>query len=186
MRAAIVAFAIALAVPAAAAAKEVSRVDVCGADGCGRITDHGALAAFMEGDDRPATVPYGAQRSYAVKVYVRDDTGATVHGWTSHWIPRSRVLAFEDEQGQWAFTDVPSKLERALRGAARGRTAQRARTFADKPDPEAQVDEVFAPATATVARAGDEDGGLPTLAWLGLAAGLLAVGGAGAVGLRRR
>jgi hypothetical protein len=185
MRAVIVVLSVvALAFPAAAVAKEVTRVDVCGTDGCGHITDHDSLQAFMEGDDRPATVPLGAQRSYTLKVHVRADEGETIHGWTSHWIPKANVLAFEDEQGKWAFTDVPSKLEQALQGAARGRTASAPRTFADNPDPEAQVDEVFAPATAK--RAGSEGAGLPAIAWLGVAAGLLAVGGAGALGLRRR
>jgi hypothetical protein len=47
----------------------------------------------------------------------------------------------------------------------------------------AQVDEVVTPATAT---RGDDGGGLPTLGWLGIAAGLLVAGGAGAAGLRRR
>jgi hypothetical protein len=105
-----------------------------------------------------------------------------VHGWTTNWVPKTGVLAFEDRPGQFDFTAVPPKLQRALQDAARGRTARAAHTFAQKVDPEAQVDEVVTPATAT----GGDDGGLPALAWLGVAAGLLAVGGAGAVGLRRR
>jgi hypothetical protein len=184
MRLAIVAFILALAFPAAAAAKEVTRVDVCGADGCGRITDHGSLQAFMEGDDQPATVPFGAQRSYTLKVHLRADEGETTHGWTTHWIPKANVLAYQDEHGKFAFTDVPARLGRALTVAARGHTARAARVFEDAPDPEAQVDEVVTTPPAT-ARA-DAGGGLPALAWVGVAAGLLAVGGAGARSLRRR
>jgi len=184
MRLAIVALIVVLALPAAAAAKEVTRVDVCGADGCGRITDHDSLQAFMEGDDQPARVPDGAQRSYTLKVRVRADEGETVHGWTTHWIPKANVLAYQDEHGQFAFTDVPTRLRRALTVAARGHTARAARVFEDLPDPEAQVDEVVTAAPAT-ARA-DAGGGLPALAWVGVAVGLLAVGGAGARTLRRR
>jgi hypothetical protein len=184
MRLAIVAFILALALPAAAAAKEVTRVDVCGADGCGRITGHDSLQAFMEGDDQPATVPSGAQRSYTLKVRIRADEGEAVHGWTTHWIPNANVLAYRDEHGRFAFTDVPAKLRHALTIAARGHTARAARVFEDLPDPEAQVDEVVTAAPAT-ARA-DAGGGLPALAWVGVAAGLLAVGGAGARSLRRR
>jgi len=184
MRTAIVVLALALTFPAAAVAKEVTRVDVCGVDGCGRITGHAALQSFMEGDDLAAEVPYGAQRSYLLRVYVRDDQGEAIHGWTTNWVPKTGVLAFEDPPGQFNFTAVPPKLDRALRDAARGRTARAARTFAQKVDPEAQVDEVVSAPPAT-ARA-DAGGGLPALAWLGVAAGLLAVGGAGAVGLRRR
>jgi hypothetical protein len=183
MRAAIVVLSVAaLAFPAAAVAKEVTRVDVCGANGCGRITDRAALRAFMEGDDVAAEVPSRPQRSYTLRVFARDDTGAVVHGWTTTWVPKAGVLAFEDPPGQFSFTVVPPKLRHALQVAARGRTARPARAFAQKVDPEAQVDEVVTPATAT----GGDDGGLPALAWLGVAVGLLAVGGAGAVGLRRR
>ena len=184
MRLAIIVVTLALAFPAVATAKEVTRVDVCGADGCGRISDHGSLEAFMEGDDQPATVPFGPQRSYTLRVRMRAEEGEAVHGWTTHWIPKANVLAYQDEHGQFAFTDVPAKLRRALTVAARGHTARAARVFEDPPDPEAQVDEVVTAPPAT-ARA-DAGGGLPALAWVGVAAGLLAVGGAGARSMRRR
>jgi hypothetical protein len=186
MRTAIVVLALALAVPAAAAAKEVTSIDLCGSDGCTRIADHAALRAFEQGSAMAAAAPADPQRSYLLRVRLREGDAASVHGWTSRWLPSAGLIASEDGPGNFVFTPVGPKLERALRDAARGRTARAARRFAPRAEPEAQVDEVFAPATATVARAGDEDGGLPTLAWLGLAAGLLAVGGAGAAGLRRR
>jgi len=176
MRLVIAAVVLALALPAAAAAKEVTRVDVCGADGCGRITDHGSLQAFMEGDDHQAAVPSGAQRSYTLKVRMRAGEGEATHGWTTHWIPAANVLAFQDEPGRFAFTDVPARLRRALTIAARGHTARAARVFAAPAAPAAP------PATARA----DAGGGLPALAWAGVAAGLLAVGGAGARSLRRR
>jgi hypothetical protein len=183
MRLLAIILALALAFPAAAAAKEVTRVDVCGADGCGRITDHAALEAFMEGDDLAAEVPYGARPSYLLEVYVRDDQGERVHGWTTHWVPSTGVLAFEDPPGQFNFTAVPPKLQRALRGAARGRAALAARRFAQKVEPEAQVDEVVtAPAAVKVVRAGE--GGGPPYLWIGVAVGLLLVGG-GAARARR-
>jgi hypothetical protein len=181
MRVVIVVLALAF-FPATAVAKEVSRVDVCGSDGCGRITDHQALQGFMEGDDVAAEVPYGPQRSYLLKVYVRNDQGEPVHGWTTNWVPKTGVLAFEDPPGQFNFTAVPAELQRALRGAARGRTARAARTFAHKVEPEAQVDEVV-PSPAATARA-DGGGGSPPFAWIGVAVGLLLVGG-GAVRARR-
>jgi len=113
MRLAIIVVTLALAFPAVATAKEVTRVDVCGADGCGRISDHGSLEAFMEGDDQPATVPFGPQRSYTLRVRMRAEEGEAVHGWTTHWIPKANVLAYQDEHGQFAFTDVPAKLRHA-------------------------------------------------------------------------
>jgi hypothetical protein len=183
-----IALVLALAFPSAALAKEVTRVDVCGAGGCGRIADHDALEAFMQGGEYASAAPSGAQRSYLVKAYVRDDTGQSIHGWTSHWLPAAGLLAYEDSPGQFNFSPVASKLERALRGAARGRTARAARRFAEEVEPVAQVDEVVTPAAAKVAHTDQrsDGGGLPALAWLGVAAGLLVVGGAGAVGFRRR
>jgi hypothetical protein len=185
----ILALATALALPAAALGKEVTRVDVCGTGGgCGRITDHDALRAFMQGSEMAEAAPSGPQPSYLLKVYMRHDTPESQQAWTSHWLPTAGVMASEDGPGQFNFTSVGPKLERALRGAARGRTARAARSFAEKVEPVAQVDEVVTPAAATVTRADEssDGGGLPTLAWLGVAAGLLVVGGAGAVGLRRR
>jgi hypothetical protein len=186
MRLAII-VALALAFPAVAAAKEVTRLDVCGVGGCGRVTDEDALRTFMQGGEFAAAAPSGPQRSYLIKVHIRDDTGRAVQGWTSHWLPAAGVMASEDAPGHFSFSPVGPKLERVLRGAARGRTARAARRFAEDVEPAAQVDEVVSPPTAAAPRAGGGDGGgLPALAWLGVAAGLLAVGGAGAIGLRRR
>jgi hypothetical protein len=184
----VIVIALALAFPAAAAAKEVTSIAVCGTDGCTRIADRATLRAFEEGSEMAAAAPAGLQRSYLLRIRMREgEEGSSTHGWTSRWLPSAGLIANEDGPGNFIFTPVGPKLERALRGAARGRTARAARRFA-RVEPVAQVDEVVMPATATAARAdaGGDGGGLPTLAWLGFAAGLLAVGGAGAVGLRRR
>jgi len=186
MRLAII-IALALAFPAAAAAKEVTSIDVCGTNGCSRIADHAALSAFEQGSEMAAAAPAGLQRSFLLRVRMREgETGSSTHGWTSRWLPSAGLIASEDGPGNFVFTPVGPKLERALRGAARGRTARAARRFT-RVEPVAQVDEVVTPATATAVRAGagGDGGGLPTLAWLGVAVGLLAVGGAGALGLRR-
>jgi hypothetical protein len=177
--------ALALVLPASAVAKEATRLDVCGAAKCARLTDRASLDAFMQGGEMAAAAPSGAQRSYLLKAFVREGTGKSVQGWTSHWLPVAGLLASEDAPGHFNFSPVGAKLERALRGAVRGQTARAARRFPEAVEPVAQVDEVV-PAAATARAAGDDGGGLPTLAWLGVAAGLLAVGGAGAAGLRRR
>ena len=182
MRVAIV-IALALAFPTAAVAKEVTALDVCGTKGCHRVTDHAALEAFMEGGEYASAAPKGAQRSYLLKAYMRDDTGEAIQGWTSHWLPAAGLLANEDSPGRYNFSPVGARLERVLKGAARGRTARAARRFAEKVEPVAQVDEVVtAPAAAKVVRAGD--GGGPPYLWIGVAVGLLLVGG-GAARARR-
>ena len=186
MRLAII-VALALAFPAAAAAKEVTSIDVCGTNGCTRLADRATLSAFEEGSEMAASAPAGLERSYLLRIHMREGETGSTHGWTSRWLPSVGLIASEDGPGNFVFTPVGPKLERALRGAARGRTARAARRFA-REERVAQVDEVVRPATATASRAGagGDGGGLPTLAWLGVAAGLLAVGGAGALGLRRR
>jgi hypothetical protein len=182
MRLAII-LALTLAFPASAAAKEITRVDVCGVGGCGHVTDEHAVQAFIEGDDMAAAAPRGAQPSYGLKVFVRDDTGKAIQGWTSHWLPAAGVVAFEEGPGQFLFSPVGPKLERVLRDAASGREARAARRFDPKPRPVAQVDEVVpAPAAAKASRAGD--GGGPPYLWIGVAVGLLLVGG-GAARARR-
>ena len=174
---------LALAFPAAAAAKEITRVDVCGVGGCGHVTDEDAVQTFIEGDDMAAAAPRAAQRSYLLKVFVRDDTGKAIQGWTSHWLPAAGVVAFQDGPGEFLFSPVGPKLERVLRDAARGREARAARRFGQKLRPVAQINEVVsAPAAAKVARAGD--GGGPPYLWIGVVAGLLLVGG-GAARARR-
>jgi hypothetical protein len=176
--------ALALALPATAVAKEITRVDLCGGGSCSRITDHASLEAFMQGGEMAQAAPSGPQQSYLLKVYMREGPGASHQAWTSRWLPAAGLIASEDSPGQFTFTSVGPKLERALRGAARGRTARAARRFARTVPPVAHVNEVVtAPAAAKVSRAGDGGGGPPYL-WIGLAAGLLLVGG-GAARARR-
>lgn len=183
MRVAIV-LALALAFPASAVAKEVTRVDVCGVGGCSRITDHAALDAYMQGGEMAEAAPARPQRSYLLKVYMREGTGKSHQAWTNHWLPAAGLIASEESPARFNFTSVSPKLERALRGAARGRTARAARRFAEEVEPVAHVNEVVAaPAAAKVSRAGDGGGGPPYL-WIGVAVGLLLVGG-GAARARR-
>ena len=172
-----------LALPAAAGAKEVSALDVCGTDGCTRIAAASALRAFEEGGGMAAAAPSGAQRSYRIRVHVRVE-GGSEHGWNVDWLPRAGLLVFRGEDGSRTFSPVEPRLQRVLRGAARGHVARAARRYARNAEPVARVAEVV-PAPASRAAAGAEDGGgLPPLAWVGVATGLLLAGGA--VRARRR
>jgi hypothetical protein len=173
-----------LALPTAAGAKEVSRLDVCGTDGCTRVVAASALRAFEEGGALAAAAPSGAQRSYTIRVRVRID-GRSQDGWIVDWLPRVGLLAFRGENSDMAFTPVEPALARALRRAARGHTARAARPYVRKTGPVARVAEVVPAPRPAAARAASDDGGgggrgggLPPLAWVGVAAGLLLVGGA--------
>jgi hypothetical protein len=170
-----------LALPTAAAAKELTALDVCGTDGCTRITEREALDGFMRSDDLSASAPKGPQRSYVLRTRITEGEGESAHGWTTRWLPAAGLMAYEDPPGEFNFTSVDPALEKALRRAARGHTARAARAYAPKVEPTARVSEVFTPAASaerSAASDGDDDGGLPPLAWVGVAAGLLLVGGA--------
>jgi hypothetical protein len=166
----------ALAVPASAAAKEITAVDVCGTDGCTRIADRPVLRSFEQGSELAEAAPAGRQRSYRLRVRVRDDTGALRVGWTSLWLPAADVIAFDDGQPGATFTSVGPALSRELRRAARGHTARAARRYSAPPPPTARVAEVVpAPASRRVASG---PSGPPALVWVGAAALVLIVAGA--------
>jgi hypothetical protein len=170
-----------VALPGAAAAKEVSAIDVCGADGCTRLTDRAALRAFEQGGDSAEAAPSGLRRSYLLRVHIRDHAGEHIPGWTSRWLPSAGLIAFHGEAAGLSFTRVDPALERVLRRAARGHEARPARRYVGAPAPVARVDEVVAAPPS----AGADNGSPPTLAWTGAGAILLLLA-TGAVRARRR
>ena len=168
--------AVALAAPGAAAAKEVSALDVCGTDGCTRIADRAVLGSFEQGTSLAEAAPAGPHRFYELRVRVRDDTGGSVTGWTTLWLPGAHLLAFDYGQPGATFSPAPPRLERALARAARGHTARAAHRYSVAPPPAARVAEVV-PAPAA-ARSSSGSSGPPVLAWTGLAAVVLVAAGA--------
>jgi hypothetical protein len=177
----------ALALPAAAGAKEITALEVCGTDGCTRIADRSVLRSFEEGSALAEAPPAGRHRSYSlrIRIRVRDEAGVARLGWTSIWLPSAHVIAFDGGQPGATFTPAPPALERALWSAARGHTARAARGFAVARQPAARVAEVVpAPARASAsarAPAGDQ----AALMWAG-GAGVVLLLAAGAWRARRR
>ncbi|HEX6744116.1 MAG TPA: GPS-CTERM domain-containing protein [Solirubrobacteraceae bacterium] len=175
----------ALALPAAAGAKEITALEVCGTDGCTRISDRSVLRGFEQGGELAEAPPAGRHRSYALRVRVRD-AGVERTGWTTLWLPSAHLIAFDDGQPGATFAPAPPALERALWSAARGHTARAARRFAAASaarPPAARVAEVVPAPVRASARA--TDGGPPALMWTG-AAGVLLLLAAGAWRARRR
>jgi hypothetical protein len=175
----------ALALPAAAGAKEITALEVCGTDGCSRIADRSVLRSFEEGSALAEAPPAGRHRSYSLRIRVRDEAGVARLGWTSIWLPSAHVIAFDGGQPGATFTPAPPALERALWSAARGHTARAAPRFAVARQPAARVAEVVpAPARASAsarAPAGDQ----AALMWAG-GAGVVLLLAAGAWRARRR
>ena len=167
----------ALALPAGAAAKEIVALDVCGTDGCTRISDRDTLRGFEDGSALAEAAPAGRHRAYLLRVRIRDEAGKVQVGWTSLWLPKAGVMALDDGQPGATFMPVGPALERALRRAARGHTARAARRYAAPPPPVARVTEVV-PAPPTARAADSDTSGPPALAWTGLATVVLIAAGA--------
>jgi hypothetical protein len=165
----------ALALPAGAAAKEVTALDVCGTDGCTRISDRDTLRSFEDGSALAEAAPAGRQRGYLLRVRIRDEGGKVQVGWTSVWLPEAGVMALDDGQPGATFMPVGPALERALRRAARGHTARAARQYAAPAPPVARVAEVVAAPPERATDTGPD--GPPALAWTGLATVVLLAAG---------
>jgi hypothetical protein len=185
MRCAVVVVLAALAVPAAAGAKEITAVSVCGAHACTHLTDRASLDAFMRAGGMAEEAPARPQRSYRLRVRVSEPGAGHVEDWTAYWLPDTGLLASRDEgTGSLLFTAVDPPLARVLGRAARGNAARPPRRFVRR-DPVAQVVEVVEP-PAPRAVAADAAGGAPSLAWAGAAGALVLLGAAGVWRLRRR
>ena len=159
--------AVALGPAAAASAKEISKVSVCGADGCHDKTDQATMAVTDGGP--PTGWPDTKTAFYRVKISVKGEDGQTVPGWTVLWVPAAQKVKFED--GTWG--NPPSTTMDELGKLTRGIDPLPAARL-KLPAP-AQPAEVVAPPPAPAAPAGDGDG-LPTTVWVFIVAGVLGIG----------
>ena len=161
----------------AAQAKELAHITVCGASDCVRVTPedrpgedlHVLLESVGEADPPAAPAPW-----YLVKVRGKGD-GETF-GWTQAYVP-SEGLVRGVENASHPWSAILPDAEPIFARLTRDLEPMPARTLQglDVRPPEAQVDEVFVPASTP-------DG--PTWPWL--AAGMVAVGAAGLLRRRRQ
>jgi hypothetical protein len=163
----------------AAAAKELTRATVCGAQGCRTTENRGILAGFENGGMAEAA-PRTRARFYTVRMTMRE--GQQRVRWSLAWVPSTGLLrASGQTRGTFMWTDTSPTAARWLTAATSGLRAFPAERLAlgSTPAP-AQVTEVVNPP-----RHGETGSGFPWLAG-GLAlAAVLAVGGFVAVTRRR-
>jgi hypothetical protein len=171
--------AVALALPAGAAAKGVVSLRVCGEGACHGV-DRAAVRAGIDGAV-PAPAPRRGEPYYTVRARARV-SDARVETWTIDYLPRARMIRGADGSGGYVWSRPEPVLERALRRAARGLRPHAASALGalESPEPRARVVEVFAPA-----RDAGDGGSLATAAVAG-AALVAALGAAGALRARRR
>lgn len=178
-----------LAVPAASA-KEVEKVEVCGAEGCADVTGKVGESLFFD-----MTTPGDPPRASAflrVRFTVGDGSGEHHETFAMLVTADGRHLRSGGPDGAPAWFDMTSEQTAALRRAIRGAEPFPAsRMPATKPyePPTARVVETFSPADATTDTATDtataDDGGSGVAAML-LGGGALLALLAGAAVRRRR
>jgi hypothetical protein len=137
----------AAALPAAADAKGITTLDVCGRNGCHQV-DRAAVRAGFEAF-RPALPPRRAEPFFTLRAKARVASGTVVEVASVVWLPRAGLTR---PDGERAWTRPAPLLAAALRRAARGLAARPAAVLGSVSDapPEARVVEVYAPArTAT-------------------------------------
>jgi hypothetical protein len=146
-----------------AAAKEIASVKVCGADGCRDVTDRTTMAITDGGP--PTAWPDARTPFYRVRIAVRGEDGRKVPGWSFQWVPAAQKIQFED--GTWGNppSSAIDELIRVTRGVEPLPAGKLVLPAA------AQAEEAVAPARP--APPADDDGGLPPIAWVFLAAGAI-------------
>jgi hypothetical protein len=175
----------ALTIPAAAGAKQITSVRVCGAHACTTLTSSAATKAFMDAGSFAEEAPRAAQRSFTVRARIDEPGDSQAHYWTSRWLPDAGLIASRDDSdGSMLFTGVDPQLTRILRRATRGFAAFPARRF-ERVAPTARVDEVVPAPASHPATASSSGGGWPAIAWAAIAALLVVLAGAGAMRMRR-
>jgi hypothetical protein len=108
----------ALALPAAAPAKRVSSLTVCGSDGCEKVADHAALRGFMDGGYETLS-PEEPAPFFTVKVAMLDD-GDEAGGWTVQYLRAPNLIRTQADYGKAVWTRPAGVTAAALRDAARG------------------------------------------------------------------
>jgi hypothetical protein len=121
IRAALVAVIVAsLLVPAAAAAKEVQSVQLCGASECFTFdrANSGDKLMLFEGGGRPASAPRRAAPWYRLLTRI-GDPGMEPVVFTSAYVPSAGLIRFNDEGGGgYVWYQVDPDLRPVLRNVA--------------------------------------------------------------------
>ena len=194
IRTSLVGVAVALAVPAAAAAKEVERAAVCGADGCERI-EVGGDARTLMGGGSVTDPPAQPAAFYRLRFAIGDGTGEVFGRVRLVYVPSGGKIQFDDGTWMRLVPATEKAMQRAVAGlepfparALRITRAPANRVQGGAPAPAGGPDAVTSPAS-TAATAPDpasgpvatDQGGVP--AWL---VALAAAAGVAALAVLRR
>ena len=165
-----------LTAPAAAPAKEISKVSVCGTTSQCTTYDESDFKSlmFLAEDAGPTDPPAAAAPWYRVR-FTMDarEHGGGYDSWTVAYVPSADSLRVRDEGGGFAWVALNPRAAAALERAVRNLPAlpkTRLRGLQVKP-PHARVDEVFTPAAQPATTHDRTDSATPPWSWI--AAGAL-------------
>ena len=157
-----------LVLAAPAAAKEVTRADICGASGCKAITDRDELRSLPTGGEKTAPAPPTAEY-YTVTFSI--EHGDRRDLLTRYYVPGSSLLAANLEFPQLTWFPVSGAAADAIRDAVDG--------IEPFPAPKRWPSGVETPSRIATASVAPNDGGsgvsARTLALAGTAAALCAL-----------
>jgi hypothetical protein len=115
----------AVALPSAGQAKQVSKVEICGASGCATLPrDRAHLDAFMNGGV-PADPPPRAAAWYSIRYTISPGDGEDIKPFTfrNAYVPGANRLRERDEGGAFAWFEPSRAFVREVRAVMRRVTA---------------------------------------------------------------
>jgi hypothetical protein len=111
------AVAVALVVAAPAAAKELTKAEVCGPAGCIAVTDRATLRNFPDGGEELATHP-PVQSFHELRFTVRDDVAE--HTSTAYYVDGVGMIAWTNQGGMLLWSHVTGASATLMKELARG------------------------------------------------------------------
>jgi hypothetical protein len=119
--------------PAAAAAKEITKAEVCGPDGCATVSDHSALSVI--GNGGPPRTPPTAAPYYDVRVTVA--AGDQDFTWSYVAVPSRHAQRADDGTWMEMPPDVTALVEKYAAGRKPYPSSEMVGWAAPDPKPEA-------------------------------------------------
>ena len=118
--------AVLLFLPAAAQAKEISKLSICGPSSCASITDHTLLQQWSEADNGQSAPPSPVAPFFRLETTVTlapgetFDNGETSITWADFYVPDASLIRGTSETNLAAWTRLGSRATEILSKAAKG------------------------------------------------------------------
>ena len=115
----LLAAAAALALAAPAAAKELSKAELCGPAGCIAVTDRDTLRGIPTGGEELVTQP-PLQAFHTLRLTVTEGEGGPEHTWSVYYVDRSGMTAWKNEGGTIVWSQLTGPSATTMKRLARG------------------------------------------------------------------